>query len=133
MNYKMRYLIETTDADSPERVIDAQADDSRVAEGLAAIIAAEGRPATIIDRGTQHRASTPAGARARGYYGMRYSGTDIENYVLGKIEAAADEALDSLDILVEEKEFAFETRHRNSWLRADQNLILWAGTGKAVA
>lgn len=129
MNYKPRYLVETTAAKHGELILktvletDHKSDVEDTVQGLAY----DGRYGTVTDRALGKRASTPEGARARGYYVIPYSGDDIESYVRGKIDRAADYALDRLDDLTDSKRDAFEARHRDSWVRAEQALALQNG------
>lgn len=102
MNFKPRFLIETIENGATERTFAATTRSSADADILENAILNMGLPAFVTDLGTLHRASTPEGARARGYYGMRYSGKDILSFVQGKIDRMADEALDGLDDLVEQ-------------------------------
>lgn len=122
MNYKPRFLIQAVEEVGEAPRIFTTTSHPKDAEALEANLLAQGYPVVVTDRALLNRASTPAGARARGYYGLRYTGSDINSYVGGKIDRMADEALDDLDDLVEQKEVSFEARHRNSWLRAEQTV-----------
>lgn len=103
MNFKPRFLIETIENGATERTFAATARTRADADILENAILNMGLPAFVTDLGTLHRASTPEGARARGYYGLNIrTGVHTLSYVQGKIDRMADEALDGLDDLVEQ-------------------------------
>lgn len=131
-HYKPRYLLNVVvhKQGEPIQSPHLESDDRAEVEAYLKLIDKD-RDVFITDRGTEHRASTRLGAQARGYYGMRFSGSDIDSYILGKIGRAADEAMDRVDALTEEKRRTFEAQHRDTWIRTDQALILAAGLGHA--
>ncbi|URP22297.1 hypothetical protein SEA_BIG4_264 [Microbacterium phage Big4] len=119
MNYKPRYLVNSEDGEL-----------RLVTDKLNAVKATD----VVIDRALAKKPGTKQGAYDRGYYGLHIrTGVHTLSYIQGKIDRAADEALDNLDDLVEQKRVSFETRHRNSWVSADQSRILWTGLGKVAA
>lgn len=133
MNFKTRYLVETIKTDGT-REFAVATNDSAAADAVEADLLGRGISAVVTDRGLQHRPGTPEGAYDRGYHGMRIrTGVHTLSYVQGKIDRMADEALDDLDDLVEQKALDFEARHRSSWVAADQSVILWTGLGKVAA
>lgn len=103
MNYEPRYRVSSPDPNEFVLLEHKNAVD-RLVQTLGSTVKVE-------DRGLAKPASTAEGAWYRGYYNMRYNGTDSLSYQKGKIARSADKALDRLDDLAEQMRVDFERRH----------------------
>ena len=114
-NYKPRYVVEVDAAKHGEthRVPWIATDDKEDAVEFVETLAPERNPA-FVDRAFVKRANTAQGTRDRAYYGLPFTSktlSALDNFMQGRIERRADDALDRLDRLVDTMAHEFVIRH----------------------
>lgn len=111
-HYRPRYTVVIAEL-GQEPVTELQTDNRDVALETVSELRKEGKPAVFGDNALVYRAGSSDGFVDRGYYGFPFKGRDfidLENWMEGKINRSADDALDRLDDLCVQKELEHDTR-----------------------
>ncbi|UVG35254.1 hypothetical protein SEA_CECE_248 [Microbacterium phage Cece] len=128
-HYRPRYTVVIAEL-GQEPVTALQTDNRDIALETVSELRKEGKPAVFGDNALVYRAGSSDGFVDRGYYGFPFKGRDfidLENWMEGKINRSADDALDRLDDLCVQKELEHESR-----IKARNSSILWTPTEPIV-